>query len=236
MNPHPDPHSLQDWTKQKSPDAEGVVAFSYRDGGAEAAPDVDAIQKQMAIVAWQPGVNRVVQVPAAGELAALGPGAVVPRTPARPPPRRGSAASGRRFAPNVFGQRVGGAEGPLLPHTRPPSQQPRGGTDADPALSSEDDELAGGGWGGWGGWTGLRAPWGDPAWLWGLGRPVPLPPPTLTLCPPTLTLCPGPAHLRHVGGAVLACRGGDPPSGEAGRVGGGPTRARAAGWVRPAVT
>ena len=53
---------MQDWTKQESEDAEGVVTFRY---GAEPdqPPDVQTIQKQMGIVGWQPGPNRVVQVP-----------------------------------------------------------------------------------------------------------------------------------------------------------------------------
>lgn len=53
---------MQDWTKQESEDAEGVVTFRYREKPDE-PPDVQTIQKQMAIVAWQPGPNRVVQVP-----------------------------------------------------------------------------------------------------------------------------------------------------------------------------
>ncbi len=53
---------LQDWTKQESEDAEGVVTFSYRTE-PDNPPDVQTIQKQMAIVAWQPGPNRVVLVP-----------------------------------------------------------------------------------------------------------------------------------------------------------------------------
>ncbi len=53
---------LQDWTKQENEDAEGVVSFSYRTKPEE-PPDVQTIQKQMAIVAWQPGPNRIVQVP-----------------------------------------------------------------------------------------------------------------------------------------------------------------------------
>lgn len=53
---------VQDWTKQESEDAEGVVTFSYRTE-RENPPDIQTIQKQMAIVAWQPGPNRVVQVP-----------------------------------------------------------------------------------------------------------------------------------------------------------------------------
>ena len=45
-----------------SEDAEGIVSFSYRTQPDD-PPDVQTIQKQMAIVAWQPGPNRVVQVP-----------------------------------------------------------------------------------------------------------------------------------------------------------------------------
>ena len=39
-----------------------MVTFSYRTE-REKTPDIQTIQKQMAIVAWQPGPNRVVQVP-----------------------------------------------------------------------------------------------------------------------------------------------------------------------------
>ena len=52
----------QDWTTQVSEDAEGVVSFQYRTKPDD-PPDVQTIQKQMAIVAWQPGPNRIVQVP-----------------------------------------------------------------------------------------------------------------------------------------------------------------------------
>ena len=52
----------QDWTTQVSEDAEGVVSFRYRTQPDD-PPDVQTIQKQMAIVAWQPGPNRIVQVP-----------------------------------------------------------------------------------------------------------------------------------------------------------------------------
>ena len=54
---------LQDWTKQESKDAEGVVTFTYRTQPDE-PPDVKTIQKQMASVAWQPGANRIVITPA----------------------------------------------------------------------------------------------------------------------------------------------------------------------------
>ena len=39
-----------------------MVTFTYRTQ-PDNPPDVQTIQKQMAIVAWQPGPNKVVQVP-----------------------------------------------------------------------------------------------------------------------------------------------------------------------------
>eukprot|EP00798_Chlamydomonas_sp_ICE-L_P010674 gene10674-12363_t len=58
-------------------------------------PDVQAIQKQMAIVAWQPGPNRVLQVPSESELLDdqselldLQVGQAIERIPARPNQRR----------------------------------------------------------------------------------------------------------------------------------------------------
>jgi hypothetical protein len=54
----------QDWTKLENEDAEGLVEVTYRTGTEPGKPpDVQVIQKQMAIVAWQPGPNRIVQVP-----------------------------------------------------------------------------------------------------------------------------------------------------------------------------
>ena len=53
---------LQDWTRQASEDAEGVISFTYRTR-PEDPPDVLQIQRQMAIVAWQRGPNRHIQVP-----------------------------------------------------------------------------------------------------------------------------------------------------------------------------
>ena len=43
--------------------AEGRVEYSYRMEPETAPPDVQKITKQMAIVAWQPGPNRVLMVP-----------------------------------------------------------------------------------------------------------------------------------------------------------------------------
>lgn len=58
------PGCLQDWTKLENEDSEGLVEVSYRSGSEPGRPpDIQVIQKQMAIVAWQPGPNRIVQVP-----------------------------------------------------------------------------------------------------------------------------------------------------------------------------
>jgi hypothetical protein len=55
---------LQDWTKIENEDAEGLVEVTYRSGSEPGRPpDIQVIQKKMAIVAWQPGPNRVVAVP-----------------------------------------------------------------------------------------------------------------------------------------------------------------------------
>ncbi len=54
----------QDWTKLENEDAQGLVEITYRTGDEPGRPpDVQAIQKQMAIVAWQPGPNRTLKVP-----------------------------------------------------------------------------------------------------------------------------------------------------------------------------
>ncbi|GBF97677.1 hypothetical protein Rsub_09735 [Raphidocelis subcapitata] len=76
----------QDWTKLENEDAEGIVEVTYRSGSEPGEPpDVTVIQKQMAIVAWQPGPNRIVQVPTEEEITAAQPGKVVDRVPARAP-------------------------------------------------------------------------------------------------------------------------------------------------------
>lgn len=75
------------WTKQEDGSAEGVVDLTYRSGTEPGyPPDVHTIRKQMAIVDWQPGPNRVVQVPTKEELSHLRPGNVVQRAPAQPKP------------------------------------------------------------------------------------------------------------------------------------------------------
>jgi len=86
----------QDWTKQENEDAEGVVT-TFRVSPGE-VPDVQSITKKMAIVAWQPGPNRVLVVPKEDEYAGMLPGEMKEREPGpsrqeRTPPssRAGSA-------------------------------------------------------------------------------------------------------------------------------------------------
>ncbi|KAK9839339.1 hypothetical protein WJX84_005334 [Apatococcus fuscideae] len=117
----------QDWTKQESEDAEGVVTFQYRDK-PDQPPDVQTIQKQMAIVAWQPGPNRVVQVPSEEELNSLQRGEVRERTPARMPTRP--------YIPRRF---PGPALGQAFRNIKPPSMRPPPSPSQDP----QEDELAG---------------------------------------------------------------------------------------------
>lgn len=77
----------QVWTKQEDDESEGVVELTYRSSDEPfQPPDVKTIRKQMAIVDWQPGPNRMLEVPTEEELARLEPGDVVQRTPARPRP------------------------------------------------------------------------------------------------------------------------------------------------------
>jgi hypothetical protein len=53
-------------------ESQGLVEISYRTGLEPGRPpDSQAIQRQMAIVAWQPGPNRVLNVPSEVSSAAL---------------------------------------------------------------------------------------------------------------------------------------------------------------------
>eukprot|EP01025_Chloroclados_australasicus_P014970 TRINITY_DN1708_c0_g1_i2.p1 TRINITY_DN1708_c0_g1~~TRINITY_DN1708_c0_g1_i2.p1 ORF type:complete len:369 (-),score=77.14 TRINITY_DN1708_c0_g1_i2:2000-3106(-) len=80
----------QDWIKiQDDSAAEGMVTIPapprYRTGfGPEPPPQIEQIEEKMAIVSWQPGPNRVLQVPEESELQGLKPGDRVERSPARP--------------------------------------------------------------------------------------------------------------------------------------------------------
>lgn len=106
----------QGWTRQTRSDAEGVVEYEWRsDSGSPSPPPAPAVvARAMAIVAWQPGANRVLAVPSEEELAALRPGVSVSREPAVP----------RRARPFGSAPLVGAPSTP-------------GGTSCD---SSDDDE------------------------------------------------------------------------------------------------
>lgn len=71
----------QDWTQQVNQSTEGKVEYTYRVSPDENPPDIRRITKQMAIVAWQAGPNRILQVPSESELAELRPGNIVRRGP-----------------------------------------------------------------------------------------------------------------------------------------------------------
>lgn len=74
----------QEWTKLENPNAQGVVT-KHRTGSEPAPPpDNETIQMKMAIVSWQPGPNRVLQLPSRDEIEALRPGEMKGREPARP--------------------------------------------------------------------------------------------------------------------------------------------------------
>lgn len=75
----------QDWTKIEDQEWQGLVEISYRSGPHPGKPpDVGLIQKQMAIVAWQPGPNRVLHVPTETELLDLQVGQAIDRIPGGP--------------------------------------------------------------------------------------------------------------------------------------------------------
>lgn len=81
----------QDWTKQENDDVEGVVT-TFRVTPGE-VPDVQSITKKMAIVAWQPGPNRVLIVPQEEEFAGMVPGEVREREFGPMEEERAAAAS-----------------------------------------------------------------------------------------------------------------------------------------------
>ncbi|KAL4442419.1 hypothetical protein ABPG77_005003 [Micractinium sp. CCAP 211/92] len=83
----------QDWTQQVNELSEGKVEYTYRMEPDSSPPDVQKITKQMAIVAWQPGPNRLLQVPTEEELAQLKPGERIERVAPPPPPQMSSQRS-----------------------------------------------------------------------------------------------------------------------------------------------
>jgi len=70
----------QDWTQQVNANSEGTVDYSYRVQPETTPPDIQKITRKMAIVAWQSGANRVLQVPTETELEKLSPGTKIERT------------------------------------------------------------------------------------------------------------------------------------------------------------
>ena len=96
----------QDWTRQVNEAAEGRVEYTYRVTPDDTPPDVQHITKQMAIVAWQSGSNRVLQIPGEAELAALvesGAGAGD-----RPMASAQGSTSGRSYGQQALGKGIGG--------------------------------------------------------------------------------------------------------------------------------
>lgn len=69
----------QDWTQQVNQSSEGKVEYTYRVSPDQNPPDIRRITKQMAIVAWQSGPNRILHVPSETELASLHPGGRIKR-------------------------------------------------------------------------------------------------------------------------------------------------------------
>ncbi|KAI3427226.1 hypothetical protein D9Q98_007161 [Chlorella vulgaris] len=117
----------QDWTQQVNELSEGKVEYSYRIEPDSSPPDVQKITKQMAIVAWQPGPNRVLQVPTEEELAQLRPGERVERDP----PPLPSTASQRSYGQQALGKLLG-----QQPTTYPISEPPIGTGDSPSSSSS----------------------------------------------------------------------------------------------------
>eukprot|EP00200_Dunaliella_tertiolecta_P001217 CAMPEP_0202362156 /NCGR_PEP_ID=MMETSP1126-20121109/14434_1 /ASSEMBLY_ACC=CAM_ASM_000457 /TAXON_ID=3047 /ORGANISM="Dunaliella tertiolecta, Strain CCMP1320" /LENGTH=305 /DNA_ID=CAMNT_0048956257 /DNA_START=181 /DNA_END=1098 /DNA_ORIENTATION=+ len=75
----------QDWTRIVNEESQGLVEIKYRTGLEPAQPpNVQAIQRQMAIVAWQPGPNRILHVPSEEELQQLRIGEAIERIPPLP--------------------------------------------------------------------------------------------------------------------------------------------------------
>jgi hypothetical protein len=98
----------QDWTQQVNEAAEGKVEYSYRVQPETSPPDVQRITKAMAIVAWQPGPNRYLQVPSEEELSLLRPGESVERIA---PPLPPGAGMQRSYGERAMGKGRGGSGG-----------------------------------------------------------------------------------------------------------------------------
>lgn len=92
----------QDWTQQVNEDVEGKVEYTYRTSPQSSPPDVQHIVRQMAIVAWQPGPNRILQVPAEDELNQLEEGIILERL--TPPPQSTAPGTLRRYGQQAVGK------------------------------------------------------------------------------------------------------------------------------------
>ena len=122
----------QDWTRQVNESTEGTVEYSYRVTPDDSPPDVQHITKQMAIVAWQSGSNRVLQVPDEAELAALRAGEAAVD---RPLTSTQGPVGGRIYGQQAVGKGLGGGNSPpVSPPT--PSMIP-------PSASDASDEFVG---------------------------------------------------------------------------------------------
>lgn len=102
-----------------------MVTFTYRTQ-PDSPPDVQTIQKQMAIVAWQPGPNKVVQVPS--EVRRWGRAGRVPqrmlgmRSGAQLQPRVQSAPRRSRAGRGEVAEAGGGAGAHARAATCPPAE------------------------------------------------------------------------------------------------------------------
>lgn len=73
----------QNWTQQVNEASEGRVEYTYRSQPDANPPDIQHITKQMAIVGWQSGPNRMLQVPTEAELQQLRVGTKIERIPTK---------------------------------------------------------------------------------------------------------------------------------------------------------
>lgn len=78
----------------------------------------------MAIVAWQPGPNRMLAVPTEEELAALRPGEVVHREPPAPAP--GSMGGQRSYGQQALGKGLSSGGGGVPEEPPPPTAPAQG--------------------------------------------------------------------------------------------------------------
>lgn len=127
----------QDWTQQVNELSEGRVEYTYRIEPEPSPPDVTRITRQMAIVAWQPGPNRILQVPTEEELAELRPGQKRERLPPRP-----AGGSQRRYGTQALGSQGRPGAAPGGPQADAPAPRPFP-PPADGRAGARTEELSG---------------------------------------------------------------------------------------------